>query len=139
MLILPKRRYAHETRYVSMFSFTARSLSNFTFLWINDPVIMLDFMIMRNNYSEKISNVGSFICTILISISCRINYPLTTCQSMSLKNIFALWGMNCQTDITAQIISICFFSSYQEDTRRNQQSLQVTRICLNGVNCLRIQ
>ena len=53
MLILPKRRYAHETRYVSMFSFTARSLSNFAFLWINDPVIMLDFMIMRNNYSEK--------------------------------------------------------------------------------------
>ena len=53
MLILSERRYAHETRYVSMFSFTARSLSNFTFLWINDPVIMLDFMIMRNNYSEK--------------------------------------------------------------------------------------
>ena len=53
MLILPKRRYAHETRYVSMFSFTARSLSNFTFLWINDPVIMLDFMNMHNNYSDK--------------------------------------------------------------------------------------
>ena len=53
MLILSERRYAHETRYVSMFSFTARSLSNFTFLWINDPVIMLDFMTMRNNYSEK--------------------------------------------------------------------------------------
>ena len=28
---------------------------------------------------------------------------------MLLKNIFALWGMNCQTDITAQITSIYFF------------------------------
>ena len=25
----------------------------FTFLWINDPVIMLDFMNMHNNYSDK--------------------------------------------------------------------------------------
>lgn len=36
---------------IKQFSFTAKSLSNFTFLWINDPVIMPDFMIMRNNWT----------------------------------------------------------------------------------------
>ena len=72
----------------------------FTFLWINDPVIMLDFMIMRNNYSEK-------------TIECRESF-------LHYFNQYLVQNKLSFNDMSVDVIEVYFrFMGYELSNRHN--------------------